>query len=676
MVIATLAALALSTGACAGFMPGSEQVSSRTVTSEALARLRDIGPYYALEPGDEPLSISPDGKHFAFQMHRADPASNTHCVGILVVDTSPDSAAKLLNSGGQLIRADLNFRGIAAFPNGIPFIVTPRWSPDGRSLAFLRKDEGVAQAWVMDVADGDARPVTHSAWDIEDVAWAADGKSILVSSHPRVHEQWQAIAREALTGYHFDDRFSPMTANRPFPDDRGDARIEVVELASMTPRPASVEERALIGRARPGLSHRARDGREVWTAPRKPGWYPIMDLHATARDGRDVKCESVECADVRGVWWTADGKAVHFLKRYGWANSELAMYRWTPGAGKPKLMFHTEDLLLACKPVAKELLCLHESSIQSRHVVLLNADTGKMREVWNPNPEFARLQLGRVARLHWKTDFGIEAFGDLVLPPDHRVGQRHPLVIVQYESRGFLRGGTGDEYPIQPLAANGFAVLSLQNPRFGVPSDYQTVEDYERVLEKDWANRRNIHSSLERGVDLVEARGVVDPTRIGLSGLSDGSSTVQFAVVNSRRYAAISTSHCCMEPVTIASQISGQNIKHFREEGYPTITAPRPEFWKPYSWVLNAREINVPILVQQADDEYITSLEAYAALTENGKPIDMYVFPNETHVKWQPAHRLAIYESNIDWFNYWLQGREDPTPGKRAQYERWRGLRR
>jgi hypothetical protein len=52
----------------------------------------------------------------------------------------------------------------------------------------------------------------------------------------------------------------------------------------------------------------------------------------------------------------------------------------------------------------------------------------------------------------------------------------------------------------------------------------------------------------------------------------------------------------------------------------------------------------------------------------------MYVFADEYHVKWHPAHRLAIYERAIDWFDFWLNGREDPAPAKREQYSRWRAL--
>src|SRR3546814_1411636 len=67
--------------------------------------------------------------------------------------------------------------------------------------------------------------------------------------------------------------------------------------------------------------------------------------------------------------------------------------------------------------------------------------------------------MGRAQRIMLKSSVGIQAFGDLVYPADYRAGQRYPLIVVQYESRGFLRGGTGDEFPIQAFASNGFAVL-------------------------------------------------------------------------------------------------------------------------------------------------------------------------------------------------------------------------
>jgi hypothetical protein len=54
----------------------------------------------------------------------------------------------------------------------------------------------------------------------------------------------------------------------------------------------------------------------------------------------------------------------------------------------------------------------------------------------------------------------------------------------------------------------------------------------------------------------------------------------------------------------------------------------------------------------------------------------MFVYANEQHTKNQPKHRLEIYQRNLDWFNFWLQDKEDRDPNKAKQYERWRAMRR
>src|SRR5256885_14212498 len=56
---------------------------------------------------------------------------------------------------------------------------TPRWSPDGRWLAFLsgREDEH-SQLWLLDRSGGEGRKLTTFAGDVEDYVWAPDGKRL------------------------------------------------------------------------------------------------------------------------------------------------------------------------------------------------------------------------------------------------------------------------------------------------------------------------------------------------------------------------------------------------------------------------------------------------------------------------------------------------------------------
>ena len=80
--------------------------------------------------------------------------------------------------------------------------------------------------------------------------------------------------------------------------------------------------------------------------------------------------------------------------------------------------------------------------------------------------------------------------------------------------------------------------------------------------------------------------------------------------------------------------------------------------------------MRTPILFQLVDEEGLFALETFAALRENDVPVELRIFPDEHHIKWQPAHRAEVYARNLDWFRFWLRGEEDPDPAKREQYRR------
>src|SRR3546814_2398625 len=94
----------------------------------------------------------------------------------------------------------------------------------------------------------------------------------------------------------------------------------------------------------------------------------------------------------------------------------------------------------------------------------------------------------------------------------------------------------GDEFPVQLCANHGFAVLSVQRPApAGSIGGATDAIDLDRRSLIGFADRRNVLSVIEKGVDTLVARGIVDPGSVGITGLSDGSSTVQFASLNSSR---------------------------------------------------------------------------------------------------------------------------------------------
>lgn len=193
--------------------------------------------------------------------------------------------------------------------------------------------------------------------------------------------------------------------------------------------------------------------------------------------------------------------------------------------------------------------------------------------------------------------------------------------------------------------------------------------------QTDWIDRRNVLSSILTGIDAAARLGIVDPDQIGITGVSEAAMSTWFALGNSDRFKAAAVGSCCMDPKTTLVVGGKAWAEDLEQDGYPRYTASADAYWKPASLAMNADHVTTPILMQLSDDEFILGLEAYESLSENGRAVEMRIFPGEHHYEWQPAHPLVIYQRNLDWFDFWLRGREDPDPAKRDQYGRWRALR-
>lgn len=664
----------LSTGPSSG--------PSRPVSTDDLVRLRDIGGMGA-DPAPF-LAVSPDGTEVAFQIRRADPVSNSYCLGMAVVPLDGRGAVRLVDQGGEFILQQVSRLGFArSTPPGTPLVTAPKWSADGQWVAYLRRDKGVTQVWRARRNGAGAEPVTRSTNDIIDFAWGALDKGIVYTASSALAVAEKTIDEEASQGFLFDDRYMPIASLRPYV--RGQILIDgfFQSFGSEAVRRASEDEiRSLntvkLSTVPKAAQHPASRGNAVaWTTRLN-----LADIaSATLIEGQDgsgrpFKCAVAICQGVIALWWMEDGVSLVYLKREGAREGRTALYKWKPSNGLPRRVISTTDIFLSCQLVSRRLVCGHEGSDQPRRLVSIEVESGGITPVFDPNPEFQALKLGRVERLEWTSALGVSTFGDLVLPPSYHPGEKLPLVVVSYQSRGFLRGGTGDEYPIHALAGHGFAVLSFQNPP-GVETQkgIQSWTDANRLNFQNWTFRRNVQASIEAGLDLLIDREIVDPKRIGITGLSDGASTVVFALLNSDRFAAAATSTCCHEPSS-SEFLSGSVVSQEMERlGYPTMFESENRFWDAVSFRRSGSRVHTPLLMQLADREALLALEGFTALKESGRAVELYVFPDEYHVKWQPAHRQAIYDRSVDWFRFWLNNEVDPVSTKSAQYERWRVLR-
>lgn len=631
------------------------------------------------------FGLSPDGKRVAIMLKSADPASNAYCLRLIVTPMDGSGAETEIDRGGEFIHHDFALRDFTAIKAGYDRPNPPRWSPDGMRIAFLKRMNGKTQAWVA-AADGSspARQVSQLSDDADTVAWSPDGDGLVVATRPGIRLKAEAIAREAAEGFLFDDRFAPNLAGRPAPVGPVATEYTVVPLSGAALRPARPDEIVPLVPPLPSAAPEGArlhvsgpGGHAAWLERTDPNYLLSPSHPVISRpDGSRMACRKKDCEGLRELWWANDGKALMGHQWTGWANSQTALWRWDLDTAEPTRILTTDDMLIGCMPAGEEVLCAREGATRPRRLVAINARSGMQRVVFDPNPHLRGRTFGQVQRLRYRDPNGLEGLADLVLPPGHRPGTKHPMVVVQYRTDGFLRGGTGDEVPIHVLANRGFAVLSFARPYPPPPpTPPKTDDELVRTGRIEWKSRRVVQASLEAAVELAIKSGAVDSTRMGISGFSDGMSTVQWALINSELFKVATIGSCCEDLFAYAFSAGPRFGRLIRTPGYRFFETGSEERWKPMSLILNVDNVRTPILAQVSDSEFESGLDVVTTYQLRGRPFELHVFEDETHVKWQPAHRQAIYRRTVDWFEFWLAHRVDcEAAAKKDQYERWKRL--
>lgn len=667
---------------CNSILPPTQLGPDRQpLTPEDLVRLRDIGPpepQYFFSPA---FTVSPDGRSAAFQLRQADPKRNDYCMAMVIVDLTRQGPPRIVDQGGQFIQQTIDLRGIAAVPSGLPKIITPRWSKDGGWIAFLKRTGQTTQVWRAFADGSGSAPLTHAPSDVVDFRIGANDSTIVYATRPDIDRQRKEIAQDGLNGWHYDNRFAPLISKEPQPTTPADKNGEVLDLGSGDVRAATPAEAALVA---VGDDLPAGPGAPLPT--NVPGLEILAtNLSATAKagslkahlpDGSTASCTAGPCEGARRPWWAGPShRHVRFLRTEGWANASTAIYDWDVRSGAVRRLYLTDDLLTSCTPSAASLVCLMHSSLVAGELIRLDPVSGKRAVVFDLNPEIEQRTLGKPERLHFRNAFGVESVADLVFPVGYHAGTKYPMIVVQYDTRGFLRGGTDDEYPIQAFANRGYAVLSFKRPQ-SISS--RTAKDFEQEGRLDlehFADRRNVQSSLEAAIKLVINRGIADPARIGITGLSDGSTTVEWELIHGKLFAAAAMSSCCFD-TTMISEVGPSASRHFKAEGYPGILGRNDPFWKDVALEVNAQRISTPILMNASEEEFTGALLTYNALREAGVAVDLFEYPGEYHARWQPAHRLATYRRSLDWLDFWLRDVRSDAPDRQSEIKEWDRLKR
>ncbi len=592
---------------------------------------------------------------------------------------------------------------------------TPRWSPDGRYLAFLssREDEReVAQVWLLDRSGGEAERVTDLPGGVSDYAWSPDSKRLaLIASDPdtAAAATKSDTTKPKTTPPIVIDRFQFKEDETGYLDRRRD-HLYLFELATRKAQiltPGNYYEQApswspdgrsiaFVSKRRPDFDR--TDNWDLYVVDATPGAQPRQ---VTTFEGPDMNPDW----GGRSVTWSPDGKYLAYvqggpLKLIYYAGQKLAVVpanggparivtpsldrnvlspRWS--ADGKSLLFLLEDdrvTQLARVPAqggSVELLSkgrrqVSDYSISSngRVTVLASSPTAphevfalegtELRPLSRQNDQWLRsIQLAPVEEISFPSRDGTSINGFLVRPVGYRAGSRVPAVLR-------IHGGPvyqfSNEFNLewQLLAADGYAVIAA-NPR----GSSGRGEKFSTAIWADWGNKDG--QDVLAAVDYAVGQGIADSTRLGVGGWSYGGILTNQVIARDPRFKAATSG--AGQSNALAGYGTDQYVKEYEAElgtpwgntdawlrvSYPFFHADR--IVTPTLFLCGEKDFNVPLL---------NSEQMYQALKSLGRETRLVIYPGEYHSIQKPSYERDRLQRYLSWYARFLK----PQPGQAATH--------
>jgi dipeptidyl aminopeptidase/acylaminoacyl peptidase len=623
--------------------------------------------------------ISPDGTRIAY-VRSTDDYAKDETVSTLVLTAADGSWTRTLASGD----------GVAS----------PRWSPDGHELAFLRNDGNKnAQITTISARGGHIRVVTHTANGVEHFAWDPSGTRFAfdtVDADPRAdavkhHDDLFDIGDDGflISGPALPSHLWLVAANggsprrlthgtwsvfegvAPFagapsdPSWSSDGRtivfakspdahtattdrstIAAVDVASGTVRELSSAKRYEYA---PVFAPRG-DG-FAYLRPHGPGPISVLDAIVGSRENGASEADRTTTLDhdIVSAQWMANGSLLAL------ASDHLGTSFFTiPSQGAPRRI-DIGALVPSAMSVAHNGTIAFIASTWSQPSELYVLHPGAApRALTHANAALAAKAYGRAETLRWTAPDGTISEGVLVHPAGEVPGKHYPLIV-------WLHGGpeaaittawsegTDEGFPFGAYVAGRGAFVFMPNYRGS--DDLGTA--HEHAIFGDPA--AGPASDILAGLTSVLAHAPIDTTRIGVGGHSYGAYLTSWLIGHDARWKCAVVADGSPDWVA-AYDLSGTgNLAFTRDSlgGSPW----NPAFAQRYhdtSPITYAHAIRTPTLIITglADEvvPYIGSFTLYHAIKEQHVPVRLVGIPTAHHTPGDPVRHEAYERTILTYF--------------------------
>ena len=544
----------------------------------------------------------------------------------------------------QLWTVNANGSGAKKITNLNGYAARPRWSHDGKQIAFLYIEgaggggplvaapvtTGVIDTAihnqriaVLDVTNGQLRQVSPPDLHVYDYDWSPDDKMFVVTAAPGPGDNNWWIAQI----YTID------TA-------KGDAR-SIYKPGFQVAVPRWSPDGKSIAFIEGLMSDEGFHG---------------GDLFTMSADGRDVTNRtSSRKASINSFFWQAPGRIL--LVEY--VGSGSAISELNPTDNSTRTIWKGSEGIHAFGNFPNFALSADgnfAAIVRSTYNSPPEVFAGPIGEWHQLTDNNAGLQAnwGKAESIEW-TNEGSNIQGWLVPPAESEPGKNYPMVVL-------IHGGpssvTTSEWPasfgmsraiIAALSVRGYYVL-LPNPR----GSYGHGQDFTRANVKDFGGG-DLRDDLA-GVDAAIKKYPIDANRLGVTGWSYGGFMTMWAVTQTDRFrAAVAGAGIANWQSYYGQNLIGQwMIPFFGASVYDD-----PDVYEKSSAIRFIKNVKTPTLVivgeRDAECPASQSYEFWHALKTLGVPTKLIVYPSEGHMFIEPKHQVDRLEQTVSWFDKYLK---------------------
>jgi dipeptidyl aminopeptidase/acylaminoacyl peptidase len=574
----------------------------------------------------------------------------------------------------------------------------PKWSPDGKWIAFTSSRESKNNLYILPVGGGESEKLTDVKTSVGNYDWSRDGKMIAFTMLDAAADKEEKDKKAKNDWYYMDEEVKQN-------------RLYVLWLDKKDTAGKYVQKKITKENYNINAFDWSADGKSIAFSHGKS---PEVNDNVYS----DISLIDIETGNIKSIansgagettpLFSPDGKLVVYYSTtdpVDWSGAKHArvysladgkswrlkatpdenggigangIFAWTPD-GKNVLWAEANKTLNSIYLLSvdgksitewskgvKDLLAAVSTNATGTHIAFTLQNPSQLPEAYisslsnffpvkitSINAEYADKPLPKTELIKWKGADGKEIEGLLTYPIGYQPGQKVPFILnVHGGPAGVFQqncvAGNQGTYPVAAFAEAGYAILR-PNPRGS--SGYGT--EFRTANREDWGGKDFM--DLMAGVDQVIKMGVADENKMGVMGWSYGGFMSSWIVGHTNRFKVASIG----APVV---DLGHQNLTDDIEGFLPSYFKSNPwDDWSKYdahSPLRFVQNVKTPVMLQHGEADqrvpFSNSVMFYNALRRRNVPVRLLALPRQPHGPTEPRMVLKTMQTNLEWFDKYI----------------------